>query len=566
MRSLKSLLLPAIVFLCGIVPAQALNPFAHDSVTKADTDPVMLTLDSMSYELFTRGKFYGNTEELMRSIAMTKEQLPSYSPDEMKRRMKLIPSLISMDYNSDVQAFIDLFVYRRRDLMTKLLANAQIYFPLFEEILDKNKMPGELKYLPVIESALNPQAVSPAGATGLWQLMYGTGKMMGLESNSYYDERRDPHKSTIAGTKYLKQLYDMYGDWQLALAAYNSGPGYVTKAIARAGGVKNFWAIKNLLPAETRSYVPTYLAMVYVMHYAKDYKLVSAEPKRELYSIDTVMLPGKVSLKHIASTIGMSLDELQFLNPCLKGGVVPMMNSGCPLNIPVNYIATFESKKEIIINDPEMTAQAALMDGYANPTMMRVPRYAYYTVHRNDNINQIAARYGVSVAEIREWNHMRGYGVARGQKLKILTFVEVPTYQAQTAAVSTAVAPNPSARIIADTSKVDVAPQSPTTASTETASANNSEEVLYYYQKGAGGNTNVEAPASAASVKPAVSKPQATVAPVRRPVVKYYKVHEGDTLWGIVQHYPGLTIDKLKAANGISGRGLLKGQVLKIVL
>jgi membrane-bound lytic murein transglycosylase D len=549
MKCFNKIVLAAVILVTGLAPLRASNPFVHDTTTHADIDPVIVSLDSMSYQLFTRDKFFGNTEELSESIALTRDQLPTYTPEEMKRRMKMIPSMISMDYNADVEAFIDFFVYRRRDLMTKLLASSQIYFPLFEEVLDKNNMPDELKYLPLIESALNPQAVSSAGATGLWQLMYGTGKMMGLDGNSYYDERRDPVKSTAAGVKYLKQLYDMYGDWQLALAAYNSGPGYVNKAIARAGGVKNFWAIKNLLPAETRSYVPTFLAMVYAIHYHNDYKLVSAEPKRELYAVDTVNIQDKVTLKHIASTLGMPVDELQFLNPGLKVGIVPALPNGYPLNIPVNYFATFESKKDVLMNDPEIAAQAATSDMYANPTMVRVAKYIYYRVRRSDNLNAIARRYGVSLSELREWNHLRNNYIVKGQNLKILTFPEVPVYQAQPQAAAMPAQPvcydhdscgGPAATALAENGNAVSTPGQANTSSAETKTA--------------------AKPAAAARPAPRSAMSQISAS------IKYYRVQQGDSLWSITQHYPGLTVDKLRSANKISGQGLQKGQVLKIVL
>jgi membrane-bound lytic murein transglycosylase D len=527
----------------------AANPFTHDSLTCADKDPVVISLDSMAYQLFTRDKFFGNSAELEQSIRLTKDQLPSYTAAEMKHRMQMVPSMISMDYNADVQAFIDLFAYRKRELMTKLLASAQIYFPIFEEVLDKNQMPDELKYLPVIESALNPQAVSSAGASGLWQLMYSTGRLMGLDGNSYYDERRDPVKSTMAGVKYLKQLYDIYGDWQLALAAYNSGPGYVNRAIARSGGVKNFWAIKNMLPAETRSYVPTFLAMVYVMHYHKDYKLVSAEPKRELYAVDTVIIQGRVSLHHIAQTLGMSQEELQFLNPSLKAGIVPLMPNGFPVNIPVNYFATFESRKETVMNDLELNAQSVMNEVYVNPTMVRVPKYIWYKVRKNDNLAAIASRYGVGLAELKEWNHLRNNYIARGQNLKILTFPEVPVYQAQPVAATTA-QHSPSIPDSSTNNATTIVPDSGQIGS---------EKVLYYYEKGKGTNTGNTATAN-------TSTKTKSTRTIMNPSVKYYKVQSGDSLWSIAQHYPGLTIDKLKSDNKLYGKGLQKGQVLKIMM
>ncbi len=543
MKLLQRLLPMAVATVMASVPAWAVNPFTRDSVIRADMDPVVVSLDSMSYQLFTRNKLFGTSAELERCVTIPRDQLPSYSAAEMKRRMKEIPALIPMDYNPDVQAFIDLFAFRKRDLMTKLLASSQIYFPLFEAELDKNHMPDELKYLPVIESALNPQAVSPAGATGLWQMMYGTGKMMGLDANSYYDERRDPVKSTQGGVKYLKQLYDLYGDWQLALAAYNSGPGYVNKAITRAGGVKNFWAIKNFLPAETRSYVPTFLAVVYVMHYYKDYKLVSAEPKRELYAVDTVSVKGHVTLKHIASTLGMPLEELQFLNPALKANMVPLMANGYPLNIPVNYFASFEAKKDVLQNDPELSALASINDMYANPVMVRVPRYIYYKVRRNENIYNIAARYGVSVAEIREWNRLKNNYIARGQNLKILTFPEVPSYQNQQ-----------------NVAQTPVKPDSATAAASDTAGHVVSEKVVYYY-----GQDKVDT-AKAVAAPPKKVVPVAQAQASKTPAIRYYRVQNGDSLWSITQHYPGLTINKLKADNRLSGKTLVKGQVLKIIL
>jgi membrane-bound lytic murein transglycosylase D len=312
-----------------------------------------------------------------------------------------------------------------------------------------------------------------------------------------------------------------------------------------------------MLPAETRSYVPTFLAIVYVMHYHNDYKLVSAEPKRELYAVDTVMIQGKVSLKHIAQTLGMPTDELQFLNPCLKYGIVPSLPNGYPLNIPINYFATFESRKEIVMNDPDMTAQAATNEGYANPTMVRVAKYVWYKVRKGETLAGIAARYGVGLSEIREWNHLKNNYIAKGQSLKILTFPEVPVYQAPPQVA----VPAAQHIYVADSSGV---------GSTNSAIPDTSEKVLYYYEKGEGANGEkpISQPAAPTSgTKPATQSTQSrsAIAPISA-AIKYYKVQSGDSLWSITQHYPGLTIDKLKSDNNLSGKNLLKGQVLKIVL
>jgi membrane-bound lytic murein transglycosylase D len=573
-KTLRLCILIAAIWVDSRTSTAAGRLWAADSTIRAEVDPVMLSLDSMSFQLFTRCKFFGTNGDIQQAIAIPRDQLPSYSASDMKQRMKMIPAVIPMDYNQDVQAFVDLFVYRRRELMTKLLANSQIYFPMFEEMLDKYHMPDELKYLSVIESALNPQAVSPAGATGLWQLMYGTGKQLGLEANSYIDERRDPIKSTDAGLRYLKQLHDLYGDWQLALAAYNSGPGYVNKAIARAGGVKNFWAIKNLLPAETRSYVPTFLAMVYAMHYHKDYRIVSAEPSRELYAVDTIKLPTKVSLKHIATSLNMPIEELQFLNPAVKSGIVPQVAGGYPLNVPVSYFATFESRKLAIMNDPEIALQESTADMYANPTMVRVPRYVYHKVRRGETLAAIAARYGVTASDMHQWNHIRGNNVGRGQNLKIQTIVEVPVYQTANNTQTSTPAPVTTQHTSTPAPRANNTPASNATNESNEANAtadlnggggqNGDEQVLYYYEEGkesqkiAAPNTNTTAPTKTTATKAAAPL-------IRRPNVKYYTVRPGDTLWGIVKHYPGLSVDKLKADNRC-GNHVRKGQVLKIVM
>lgn len=488
-------------------------------------DPLILSLDSLSRSL-SREKLFVDTTELQRLIALTPDQLPRYTDEEIRLRMQQIPSLFRMDYNSDVKAFIDLFAYRRRELMTKLLAASQIYFPIFEQTLDEKRMPDELKYLALIESALNPNAVSCAGATGLWQLMIGTGKEMGCSVNSYVDERRDPIKSTRAAAKYLQQLYSIYGDWQLAIAAYNSGPGWVNKAIARSGS-RNFWSLKYYLPAETRSYVPTFIAMAYVMHYADDYKLKPAEPKRELYAVDTVHIGGKVTLQHIANNLGMPVEELQFLNPSLKAGIIPAVPNGFSLNLPVNYFVQFEAKKEQILNDPSFLIQDA--QALAVTEFEREQRTTWYKVRSGDNLVSVARRHGVSVSEIKKWNKVGNY-LQVGQRLKIVKYIQIPVSNNNT---------------LATNKKVE-----------------NTEEPVVAENKD-GGNA-VESSSEKEIAQNSISTKAASESVNK---VVWYKVQSGDTLWTIAQRYPGVTVSKLKNDNGLTSKSLIKkGQVIKIVM
>jgi membrane-bound lytic murein transglycosylase D len=518
-----------VLLLASASVSPAFANYFNDSTMLCDVDPVIARLDSMSYSLFKRDKFFVADDQLLASINMPADMIPKYTDAEIKEKMKLIPSLIPLNYNAQVKQFIDLFAYKRRGLMTRCLANSQIYFPVFEEILDRKGLPIELKYLPIVESAFNPISISRAGATGLWQMMYGTGAQMGLDINSYIDERRDPVKATEAATDYLKMLYTMYGDWHLVLAAYNSGPGNVNKAIARAGGVKNFWAIMNFLPAETRSYVPTYIAAVYVMTHYQDYKLVSAEPKRELYAVDTVLITAKVSLKHICSNLSIPEDELQFLNPSVKTGIIPNTKEGFPLNLPINYFALFEARKDDIMNDTSLFVREY-------EPMAAIPKTIWYKVKKNETIAKVASKYGVSVSNIKKWNKLKKAQVYSGQKIKLVIAAPV---QNVCSSYAQAFAPKIIEKSAEATKAIEAATDTDIDEEAATTTADTATD-------------------STTTNRIELNKECGCI---------YYVVQPGDTLWNIAERYNGVSIDKLKADNrSLLNRPIKVGDIVKIFM
>lgn len=578
----KNIIRTIVVFLFAIAFNKSSYSAPHYSDSTVVIDPLISQLDSMSFELLKRDKFFVNNDELLASVFMPTDFIPKYTDEQIREKMKLIPSEVPLVLNSQVKQFIELFAYRRRALMARSLANGQMYFPIFEQVLDRKGVPLEFKYLPVIESAFNPAAVSKAGATGLWQLMYGTGKYLGLDINSYIDERRDPAKSTEVAVEYLNKLYKMYGDWHLVLAAYNSGPGNVNKAIARAGGNKNFWEIMQYLPAETRGYVPVYIAAVYVMTYHEDYKLVSVEPRRELYAIDTVKVGAKVSLKHISTVLGIPEDELQFLNPSVKKGIIPYTAEGHPLNLPVNYFALYESRKDEIMRDSTLLTQEVVV---VNTPAVQ-PKVIYHKVRSGESLSVIANKYKVSYSSIKKWNNLKSSYLYSGQKLKIYTGGSASSNvntNSSTASVNATApgyaqvfAPRPIERPVADTIKIkgtvveeiEVADDGAENEGAVGADAGEAAELAE------AADETGEAPATVKSVVKVEDKSSAT-APKIAPVLGidkscnciYHVVQPGDTLWGITQRYEGLTIDKLKKDNNnIKDRPIKVGDILKIFM
>lgn len=337
------------------------------------------------------------------------------------RRLHNLPSEMELSFNSVVKNYIEMYTVRKREQVSYMLALGDYYYPMFEQALDRYGLPLELKYLPVIESALNPVAVSRAGATGLWQFMLRTGKGYGLDVNSLVDERRDPYKSTDAAARYLKDLYAIYGDWNLVIAAYNCGPGNVNKAIARSGGRRDYWEIYYFLPRETRGYVPAFIAANYVMNHYADHHICHAHSSSLTVALDTVHVNKRMHLEQVAGVLNISLEELKRLNPQYKRNIVPGDSKVHALVLPSEKMYAFIDKNNDILNydrNRYFTHRAsteAYLDGSAS--LSGNVSNVYYRVKKGDNLSVIASRHGVRVSQLQSWNGLKSTKLNIGDRL-----------------------------------------------------------------------------------------------------------------------------------------------------
>ena len=333
-------------------------------------------------------------------------------------RLRSLASPVQLPYNPIVKGYIARYVDTRFGTMSRILSMAQYYFPIIEDELIKSDLPVELRALPIIESALSPNAVSPMGAAGLWQFMPTTGKSYGLEVNSLVDERRDPVLSTRAACRYLKDLHAIYGDWTLAIAAYNCGPGNVNKALARSGGGRTFWDIYDYLPYETRGYVPAFIGASYAYAYHREHGIEFSKPPMPL-ATDTVRIDRLLHLGQISSTIDVPLETLRTLNPQYKLDIIPATNKTYTLVLPQRCVSAF------IAHEPEIFSKdSTYLKEYIDPANIdrkRVESTAViYTVKSGDTLGAIARRYHVNTAQLMKWNRLKNAHKLRiGQKLRI---------------------------------------------------------------------------------------------------------------------------------------------------
>lgn len=362
----------------------------------------------------------------------TAEVNPLFSDSVYIDRLSRMPAVMEMPYNDIVRKFIDMYAGRLRNQVAFMLSASNFYMPIFEEALDAYNLPLELKYLPIIESALNPSAVSRAGAGGLWQFMLGTGKMYGLESTSLVDDRRDPIKATWAAARYLKELYNIYHDWNLVIAAYNCGPGNINKAIRRAGGATDYWSIYNFLPKETRGYVPAFIAANYVMTYYCDHNICPMETNIPA-NTDTIQVNKNLHFQQIADLCGVPMAEIKSLNPQYKKEMIPGDNKPYTLRLPMSSISTFIDQQDTIYahraqelftgrRTVEIKDNARTTAARKSPSAKATNQSGNVTYHKirsGETLGSIADKYGVRIKDLQNWNGLRNTKIAAGKRLKI---------------------------------------------------------------------------------------------------------------------------------------------------
>lgn len=385
-------------------------------------DPKIAEYDSIwMNELIASADLYDEMYDEVSQLDPEKPIVFNLNTDTLKMRLAKLnqKTPFNVEYNPSLENVIKSFLTRKRGLMERMLTASQFYFPLFEQEFDNHDIPLEMKYLSIVESALNPKARSRVGATGLWQFMYGTGREMKLGINSYVDERSDPIKSTKAACKYLNKLYGIYDDWDLALAAYNSGPGNVNKAIRRSGGRRNYWNIRRNLPRETAGYVPAFLATMYIFEYADEHGLRKKNAERPYFDTDTVRVKKMITFKQISDLVGVSMEEIKLMNPSYKLNVIPFVDGKENyLRLPKSAIGKFVNNEEAIyahVTEELKSKESPLPQLVKQAEEDRIR----YRVRSGDFLGKIAERYGVRVSQLKQWNGLRSNNLRIGQRLTI---------------------------------------------------------------------------------------------------------------------------------------------------
>lgn len=511
-----------------------------------DDTPIVRMLDSLYKIRYFNGNTIADTASL-NVFGYHSHEVPFFTDSVY---IALISELdretpISLTFNRHVKSFIDLYAFRKRALTSRMLGLAELYFPMFEELLDRYDIPLEMKYLAVVESALNPTAGSHMGAKGLWQFMYGTGKVYQLKVTSLVDDRFDPYKSTEAACQHMLDLYNIYDDWLLVLAAYNSGAGNVNRAIRRTGGIKDYWAIWPFLPKETRGYVPAFIAVNYVMSYAAKHNLYPIDPGIMMNGTDTVSVKELLSFDQLHEMLGITMEDLKFFNPQFKKGIIPATAyNPYVIRIPSEFIGPF------LNNETELYAFKT-KKGIEKETLMeeikKISDQSVHIVRSGENLSVIAKRYRVTVKQLQTWNNLRTTNLRIGQKLVVYSAGgpisqpgETPVARS-TQSATHIVKRGETLGGLANRYKCSI---------TDLREWNNLRgSTIVIGQK--------------LRVYPPETLAQTSTNNTGKSIV--YTVKQGDTLWDIARKYDGVTVEQIKKLNNLGNRTQIRpGQKLRI--
>ncbi|WP_264531763.1 LysM peptidoglycan-binding domain-containing protein [Flavobacterium sp. N502540] len=527
------------------------------------------------------------------------EELPT---DLLKQRLQAMngKSPFNIEYNQGLENIIKSFLKNRKKSFSRLMSLSEYYFPIFEDAFAKQNVPLEIKYLAVVESALNPKAVSKMGATGLWQFMYGTGKQYALKIDSYIDERSDPLRATAAASEYMTKMFSIFGDWELVLASYNSGPGNVTKAIRRSGGKTKYWDIRSHLPKETQGYVPAFLATMYLFEYHKEHGINPQRAVVKNFETDTVQIKSQMSFKQIADLLDMPQSQIQLLNPSYKLNVVPFyQGEEHYLRLPKEKIATFVSNedkiyayvayqsqnKTIPVQLAMRTAPRAKYMAKAKEKEESSKEIQFYKVRKGDNLGAIAEKYNVSIVDLKKWNNLKSNSVAFGRNLKIKSEIEAAVKNPKEAKATLAIDKKSEEAI----------------ASADDKDKNNAQSQEYVVAAGDNlGNIAKKFGMTIAELKelnsltsnniglgktlviskavPEIVEENAVTTAIAsnnsidsfkkkatsKALGEDYYVKKGDSLYSISKKYPGVTISDIKKWNNIKDGDIKPGMKLKI--
>lgn len=488
-------------------------------------NPIAAMLDSLANFRFNGLADFPADRKSLNKYNYPEGFVPEFPDTIISERLAHLSRISPFEFkfNAQVKQYIDLYAVRKRGLTQRVLGLAKIYFPLFEEQLDRHNMPLELKYLAVIESALNPAARSRVGAKGLWQFMYGTGIMYDLQVTSYVDDRSDPYKSTVAACEHMNDLYELYHDWSLVLAAYNSGAGNVNRAIRKAGGVMDFWVIQRFLPRETRDYVPAFIAASYVMHYATEYNLYPVYPGITAAEIDSVAVHQFLSFDQISGALNVSLENIRYLNPCYTKDVIPASSEKAYfLRLPRKNIIDFVNNEQAVY--AFKTAKSLEREKMMAQVKELKDNSTLHVVRKGETLASIAAKYNCTPADIKKWNRLKKGTVKARQELLVYTRKKTPPAANPAKAEETMLAKNSGSDpnfIGPPVDSANLAKSNPLPVSKSPSVANNEKYI-------------------------------------------YHTIRQGDTLWEIATRYK-VSMDQIKNLNNIKNANSLKpGQKIKV--